>query len=302
MNIADIESVRTFLLTLQEEICSRLERLDGKATFHTDQWDREDGGSGITKVIADGAVFEKGGVNFSHVFGKEMPASATASRPELAGRAYQAMGVSLVIHPDNPFVPTSHANFRMFVAEKPGADPVWWFGGGYDLTPYYPYEEDCVHWHQTAKDACDKGGLGVYPKFKEWCDNYFFLKHRNETRGVGGLFFDDFNEPGFEKSFDLVQTLAHSYLEAYVPIVEKRMNVPYSENHKHFQEYRRGRYAEFNLVYDRGTIFGLQSGVGRIESILMSLPPVTRWIYDWKPKPGSDEERLYDFLKPRDWV
>lgn len=302
MNNADIESVRTFLLSLQEGICSRLESVDGKASFHTDAWDRDDGGSGITKVISDGAVFEKGGVNFSHVYGKEMPASATASRPELAGRAYQAMGVSLVIHPDNPFIPTSHANFRMFVAEKPGSDPVWWFGGGYDLTPYYPYEEDCVHWHQTAKDACDKGGPEYYSKFKKWCDEYFNLKHRKETRGVGGLFFDDFNEAGFEKSFDLVQTLAHSYLEAYVPIVERRRNETFTEQQKHFQEYRRGRYAEFNLVYDRGTIFGLQSGVGRIESILMSLPPVTRWIYDWSPEPGSEESRLYDFLKPRDWV
>ena len=302
MNNADIDTVRTFLLSLQEGICSRLESVDGKASFHTDAWDRDDGGSGITKVISDGAVFEKGGVNFSHVYGKEMPASATASRPELAGRAYQAMGVSLVIHPDNPFIPTSHANFRMFVAEKPGSDPVWWFGGGYDLTPYYPYEEDCVHWHQTAKDACDKGGPEYYSKFKKWCDEYFYLKHRKETRGVGGLFFDDFNEAGFEKSFELVQSLAHSYLEAYVPIVEKRRNEAFTEQQKHFQEYRRGRYAEFNLVYDRGTIFGLQSGVGRIESILMSLPPVTRWIYDWSPEPGSEESRLYDFLKPRDWV
>jgi coproporphyrinogen III oxidase len=247
-------------------------------------------------------VFEKGGVNFSHVHGKAMPASATASRPELAGRAFQAMGVSLVIHPENPFVPTSHANFRMFVAEKPGEESVWWFGGGYDLTPYYPYEEDCLHWHQVAKNACDKFDPDYYPRFKKWCDEYFFLKHRDETRGVGGLFFDDFNEASFENSFAMVQGLARSYLEAYGPIVEKRHREKYNEKHKYFQEYRRGRYAEFNLVYDRGTIFGLQSGVGRIESILMSLPPVVRWTYNWSPQPGSEEARLYDYLKPRDWV
>ncbi len=303
MNQQDIQAVKQFLLDLQESICAGLAKADGKASFRTDSWDREEGGSGITRVIADGAVFEKGGVNFSHVFGKAMPASATAARPELAGRAYQAMGVSLVIHPENPFVPTSHANFRMFVAEKEGEEPVWWFGGGYDLTPYYGNEEDCVHWHQTAKAACDPFGEKYYPLFKQQCDDYFYLKHRQETRGIGGLFFDDFNEPGFADCFSFVQAMANSYLAAYVPIVEKRKDSPYSEKQKEFQEYRRGRYAEFNLVFDRGTLFGLQSGVGRIESILMSLPPVVRWWYDWQPEPGSEESKLTDyFLKPQDWV
>ena len=303
MNQHDISAVKQFLLSLQESICSGLEQADGKANFHTDKWDREDGGTGITRVVTDGNIFEKGGVNFSHVFGDAMPASATAARPELAGRAYQAMGVSLVIHPENPFVPTSHANFRMFVAEKPGEEPVWWFGGGYDLTPYYGVEEDCVHWHQTAKNACAPFGDKYYPLFKQQCDDYFYLKHRQETRGIGGLFFDDFNELGFADSFAFVQAMAKSYLEAYVPIVEKRKDTPFNEHHKQFQEYRRGRYAEFNLVFDRGTLFGLQSGVGRVESILMSLPPVVRWVYDWRPADGSEESKLTtDFLKPRDWV
>ena len=303
MNQQDISAVKEFLLSLQENICSGLEQADGKARFHTDKWDRDDGGAGITRVITGGNVIEKGGVNFSHVFGNAMPASATAARPELAGRAYQAMGVSLVIHPENPFVPTSHANFRMFVAEKPGEEPVWWFGGGYDLTPYYAEEEDCVHWHQTAKNACAPFGAKYYPLFKQQCDDYFYLKHRQETRGIGGLFFDDFNELGFADSFAFVQALAKSYLDAYVPIVEKRKNTPFQEQHKQFQEYRRGRYAEFNLVFDRGTLFGLQSGVGRVESILMSLPPVVRWIYDWQPEAGSVESKLAtDFLTPRDWV
>lgn len=303
MNQDNINSVKEFLLGLQKSICSGLAEEDGKAEFRTDQWDRDEGGQGITRVISDGAVFEKGGVNFSHVFGKAMPASATAARPELAGRAYQAMGVSLVIHPENPFVPTSHANFRLFVAEKDGEEPVWWFGGGYDLTPYYGFEEDCKQWHETARAACQDFGEHYYRDFKKWCDEYFFLKHRGETRGVGGLFFDDFNELGFERSFDFVQSMANSYLAAYRPIVAKRKNTPWETSHKEFQEYRRGRYAEFNLVYDRGTIFGLQSGVGRIESILMSLPPVVRWWYDWQPEPGTEEARLYtDFLKPREWL
>lgn len=303
MKNEDIQAVKEFLLSLQASICGGLETEDGQATFQTDQWERDAGGSGITRVIGDGAVFEKGGVNFSHVFGEAMPASATAARPELAGRAYQAMGVSLVIHPENPFVPTSHANFRLFVAEKENEEPVWWFGGGYDLTPYYGFEEDCVHWHQTARRACADFGPDYYEKFKKWCDEYFYLKHRDEPRGVGGLFFDDFNELGFEKSFAFVQSMANSYLDAYLPIVNKRKATPFEERHRHFQEYRRGRYAEFNLVYDRGTVFGLQSGVGRIESILMSLPPVVRWIYDWHPEAGSEESKLYtDFLKHRDWV
>ena len=237
------------------------------------------------------------------MFGDAMPASATATRPELAGRAWQAMGVSLVIHPSNPFVPTSHANFRMFVAEKDGEEPTWWFGGGYDLTPYYGFEEDCIHWHQKAKDACKGFGDQYHPQFKKQCDEYFQIKHRNEPRGIGGLFFDDFNELGFDQSFELVKSMANSFLGAYLPIVNRRKDTAYTDHHKQFQEYRRGRYAEFNLVYDRGTIFGLQSGVGRIESILMSLPPVVRWIYDWQPEKGSDEEKLTaEFLKAREWV
>ncbi|MDD9897149.1 MAG: oxygen-dependent coproporphyrinogen oxidase [Gammaproteobacteria bacterium] len=303
MNSEGVLKVKEFLLQLQKDICSELENLDSVAKFQTDKWNRDEGGSGISRVISDGDVFEKGGVNFSHVFGKSMPASATALRPELAGRAFQAMGISLVIHPLNPFVPTSHANFRMFVAEKQGEASVWWFGGGYDLTPYYGDDEDCIHWHKTAKQACDPFGEKYYPLFKQQCDDYFHIKHRNEPRGVGGLFFDDFNELGFEKSFEFVRAMANSYSDAYAPIVEKRKNLPYSSEQKAFQEYRRGRYAEFNLVYDRGTVFGLQSGVGRIESILMSLPPVVRWTYDWHPESGSEEEKLYThFLKPRDWV
>ncbi|MBT6480770.1 MAG: oxygen-dependent coproporphyrinogen oxidase [Gammaproteobacteria bacterium] len=296
-------AVKEFLLELQADICSTLEALDPTADFKTDRWDREKGGSGISRVISDGEVFEKGGVNFSHVFGDAMPASATATRPDLAGRAWQAMGVSLVIHPRNPFVPTSHANFRMFVADKEREESAWWFGGGYDLTPYYGIEEDCVHWHQQAKNACQEFGEEYYSRFKKQCDDYFQITHRQEPRGIGGLFFDDFNELGFEKSFAFIKSMANSYLEAYVPIVEKRKDNAYTDHHKQFQEYRRGRYAEFNLVYDRGTLFGLQSGVGRIESILMSLPPVARWIYDWHAEKGSAEERLTsEFLKPRDWV
>jgi len=303
MEKVNTEAVKQFLLDLQASICAGLEEEDGTATFKTDSWDREKGGSGITRVISDGAVFEKGGVNFSHVFGESMPPSATANRPELAGRAYQAMGVSLVIHPENPFVPTSHANFRLFVAEKEGEEPVWWFGGGYDLTPYYGFEEDCEHWHNTAKAACEPYGADYYDRFKKWCDEYFFLKHRQEPRGVGGLFFDDFNELGFDRTFEMVQQLANSYLEAYRPIVARRKALSFEKQHRDFQEYRRGRYVEFNLVYDRGTVFGLQSGVGRIESILMSLPPHVQFVYDWHPDPGTEEARLYsDFLRARDWT
>lgn len=299
----DTLAVKEFLLQLQESICARLAAIDPDAELVTDKWDRDSGGSGISRVISGGKVFEKGGVNFSHVFGKAMPASATAERPELAGRAFQAMGVSLVIHPLNPMVPTSHANFRLFVAEKEGEDSVWWFGGGYDLTPYYGFEEDVVHWHRTAERACAPFGDDYYPRFKKNCDDYFFLKHRGEARGVGGLFFDDFNEMGFERCFDFVRSMAGSYLEAYVPIVERRMDLAYTQQQREFQEYRRGRYVEFNLVFDRGTLFGLQSGVGRIESILMSLPPTVRWVYDWHPEPGSEEDRLYtDFLPHRDWL
>lgn len=297
------DEVREFLLALQNRICAGLEAVDGRARFHEDAWQRERGGSGISRVISDGAVFEKGGVNFSHVFGDSLPPSASATRPEMAGRSFQAMGVSLVIHPDNPFVPTSHANFRFFIAEKPGEAPVWWFGGGYDLTPYYGNDDDCRHWHQTAKDACDRYGPELYPRFKKECDEYFYLPHRKEPRGVGGLFFDDFNQTGFENSFAMVRSIADSYLEAYLPIVKARMSQPFTHEQKQFQRYRRGRYVEFNLVYDRGTLFGLQSGLGRVESILMSLPPEVRWVYDWQPEPGTEEARLYtDFLRARDWV
>ena len=303
VNSKSVEAVKAYLLDIQTKICAGLEAIDGSATFIEDAWDREEGGSGITRVISDGAVIEKGGVNFSHVFGKSLPASASAKRPELAGSPFQAMGVSLVIHPKNPKAPTSHANIRFFIAEKEGEEPLWWFGGGYDLTPYYGFDEDCQHWHNTAKQACEPFGENVYADYKKWCDEYFYLKHRDEPRGIGGLFFDDLNEWGFDKSFDFMQSVGNSYLDAYGPILEKRKNIPYSEKELRFQQYRRGRYVEFNLVYDRGTIFGLQSGVGRIESILMSLPPQVRWDYDWSPEPGTEEARLYtDYLRPRDWA
>jgi coproporphyrinogen III oxidase len=302
MSQPDPDRVREYLLGLQTAICERLEAIDGKARFELDEWQREAGGGGRTRVLNGGSVFEQGGVNFSEVSGDNMPPSATASRPELAGRSFKAMGVSLVIHPHNPYVPTSHANVRFFIAEKDGEDPIWWFGGGYDLTPYYGNEADVIHWHQTAKAACDPFGDDVYLRFKQWCDEYFYLKHRDEYRGVGGLFFDDLNEWGFERCFAFMQSVGDSYIEAYAPIVEKRMDVPYGERERDFQLYRRGRYVEFNLVYDRGTLFGLQSG-GRTESILMSLPPLVKWRYNWQPEPGSAEARLYsDFLPPRDWL
>ncbi len=300
---AQVQAVRSWLLQVQNNICTELAQVDGRQKFHEDSWERDTGGKGITRVISNGAVFEKGGVNFSHVFGSSLPPSATAARPEMAGRAFQAMGVSLVIHPDNPFVPTSHANFRFFIAEKAGEPPVWWFGGGYDLTPYYGFEADCEHWHGVAKKACAPFGEDVYPRFKKDCDEYFYLKHRQEPRGIGGLFFDDFNELGFERSFELVKSIGDTYTQAYIPIVEARKSLDFNEQQKQFQRYRRGRYVEFNLVYDRGTLFGLQSGVGRIESILMSLPPEVNWVYDWKPEEGTEEARLYtDFLRHRDWV
>ncbi len=303
VDASSADEVRHFLLDLQNRICAALEAEDGQGRFHEDAWERETGGSGITRVLSNGAVIEKGGVNFSHVYGDALPPSASASRPELAGRSFQAMGVSLVIHPDNPFVPTSHANFRFFIAEKPGEAPVWWFGGGYDLTPYYGNESDCIHWHRTAQQACQPYGEQIYPAFKKACDDYFYLKHRKEPRGVGGLFFDDFNETGFARSFSMVRAIADSYVPAYCPIVARRKNTPFEAAHKQFQRYRRGRYVEFNLVYDRGTLFGLQSGLGRIESILMSLPPEVNWVYDWQPDPGTEEARLYtDFLTSRDWV
>lgn len=298
----DKQAVKDYLLNLQDHICSGLQAEDGQALFQEDSWIREEGGGGRSRVIIDGQVFEKGGVNFSHVYGTQLPPSATAARPELAGRSFEAMGVSLVMHPENPYTPTSHANVRFFIAEKPGEEPVWWFGGGYDLTPYYGNREDCQHWHQIAKAACDPFGEEIYPHFKQWCDDYFFLKHRNEPRGIGGLFFDDYNEPGFEQSFGLMRSIGDSYLEAYLPIIQHNKARSWGEREREFQLYRRGRYVEFNLVYDRGTLFGLQTG-GRTESILMSLPPLVRWEYDWQPEPGSAEAELYDlYLKPQPWV
>ncbi|MBJ6608870.1 MAG: oxygen-dependent coproporphyrinogen oxidase [Candidatus Thiothrix moscowensis] len=302
MSQVDIAAVKAYLLALQDDICQQLESEDGRASFVEDAWERPAGGGGRTRVIADGAILEQGGVNFSHVFGDKLPPSATAQRPELAGRSFQAMGVSLVIHPNNPLVPTSHANVRFFVAEKAGEEPVWWFGGGFDLTPYYGFEEDCVAWHRTAKAACDPFGEDVYARYKQWCDDYFFLKHRNEPRGVGGLFFDDLNAWGFEQTFAFMRSVGDHYIKAYRPILAKRKHLPFTETQRDFQLYRRGRYVEFNLVYDRGTLFGLQSG-GRTESILMSLPPLVKWRYNWQPAAGSDEARLYtDFLRHRDWL
>lgn len=296
------QAVRNYLQGLQDQICVALEAADGRASFHEDSWQREGGGGGRTRVLASGALIEQGGVNYSHVFGDALPPSATKARPELAGRSFEALGVSLVIHPENPHVPTSHANVRYFQAHKEGEDPVWWFGGGYDLTPYYPVREDVVHWHQTAADACKPFGAEVYPRYKHWCDEYFYNRHRGEARGVGGLFFDDLNEWGFESCFAFMQAVGDSYLNAYLPIVERRRHDPYSDAQREFQLYRRGRYVEFNLVYDRGTLFGLQSG-GRTESILMSLPPRVAWRYDWHPEPGSPEAELTDYwLKPRDWL
>ena len=297
----DIQAVKAYLLDLQDRICDALAAEDGVA-FREDAWERPGGGGGRTRVLENGNVFEKGGVNFSHVFGEGLPPSATTQRPELAGRSFQALGVSLVIHPRNPYVPTSHANVRFFIAEKAGEDPVWWFGGGFDMTPYYGFEEDVVHWHRTAREACAPFGDTVYARFKQWCDDYFYLKHRDEPRGVGGLFFDDLNEWGFAQSFAFMQSVGDHYIPAYLPIVQRRRELPYGEREKDFQRYRRGRYVEFNLVYDRGTIFGLQSG-GRTESILMSLPPEVSWRYDWHPESGTPEAQLYEvFLKPRDWL
>ena len=297
-----IEQVKKYLIDLQQAICSEIELLDGGSVFEQDYWSRDDQrGNGVTCIISNGNVFEKGGVNFSIIRGDKMPKSATALRPELEGRQYTALGVSLVLHPDNPFIPTAHANVRFFVAEEQGKDPIWWFGGGFDLTPYYGFDEDAVHWHETAKKACIPFGKDVYPKYKKWCDDYFCLTHRNEQRGIGGLFFDDLNGD-FEECFDYMKSVGSHFTEAYIPIAKKRMNTTFSEKQKDFQLYRRGRYVEFNLIYDRGTLFGLQSG-GRTESILMSLPPKTQWSYQYKIEPGSEEEKLTSyFLKPRDWV
>ena len=297
-----IESVKDYLLDLQNRICAELEKEEVGIRFREDRWQHQTGGGGRSRIIVDGDTIEKGGVNFSHIQGTDLPASATEHRPELAGRKFQALGLSLVIHPLNPYVPTSHANVRFFIAEKKAKPAIWWFGGGFDLTPFYPFEEDAVHWHRTASEACRAFGEDVYPKFKRWCDRYFFLKHRNETRGVGGLFFDDLNDWGFEKCFDFMRSVGDHYIPAYLPIVQRRKNTPYGDRERNFQLYRRGRYVEFNLVFDRGTLFGLQSG-GRTESILMSLPPLASWKYDWKPEKDSPEELLYkSFLVPKDWL
>ncbi|VXA76760.1 MULTISPECIES: oxygen-dependent coproporphyrinogen oxidase [Aeromonas] len=302
MSKPDVAQVKAFLLQLQDEICRSLELADGVGHFVEDAWAREGGGGGRTRVMRHGDMIEQGGVNFSHVYGDAMPASATAHRPELAGRKFEAMGVSLVIHPHNPYVPTSHANVRFFIAEKEGEEPIWWFGGGFDLTPFYPFAEDVQHWHRASRDLCQPFGEDIYPEFKSWCDRYFFLKHRNETRGVGGLFFDDLNRWPFADCFAFMQAVGRGYLDAYLPIIERRKAQPYGEREREFQLYRRGRYVEFNLVYDRGTLFGLQTG-GRTESILMSMPPLARWEYDWQPEAGSPEALLYtDYLAPREWL
>jgi coproporphyrinogen III oxidase len=302
MSTIDIAAVEEYLRTLQLRICASLEDLDGKETFRHDHWDRPDGGGGESRVLTGGGVFEQAGVGFSHVFGDRMPPSATKNRPELAGKRFQAMGVSLVLHPRNPYVPTTHANFRFFTTDSDDGVPVWWFGGGFDLTPYYPFHEDVIHWHRKAREACEPFGDDLYPKYKQWCDEYFYLKHRGETRGVGGLFFDDLNELGFDKSFAFTRSVGDTFLKAYLPVVRSRNKHKYGERQREFQLYRRGRYVEFNLIYDRGTLFGLQSG-GRTESILMSLPPRVRWEYNWSPDPGTPEADLYEnYLRPRDWL
>ena len=298
-----IEQVKKYLVQLQESICSDLESLDGRAIFEKDHWTKEDcRGSGITSIICDGNVFEKGGVNFSIVQGNKMPKSATALRPELEGRKYTALGVSLVMHPENPYIPTVHSNVRFFVAEESGKEPIWWFGGGFDLTPFYGFDEDAVHWHTTAKKACLPFGEKVYSKYKKWCDDYFYLEHRDEQRGIGGLFFDDLNEGGFDRCFEFIKSVGDHFSEAYLPIVIKRKDTPYGKKERNFQLYRRGRYVEFNLIYDRGTLFGLQSG-GRTESILMSMPPEVKWSYQYQVEKDSEEEKLYHhYLKPKEWI
>jgi len=295
------ESVREYMIGLQNRIVAELERIDGHR-FRSDRWERSEGGGGESRIIEDGGVFERGGVNFSKVRGERLPPSASASRPELAGRAFEAMGVSLVLHPRNPFVPTVHMNVRFLLATHAQSEPVWWFGGGMDMTPYYGFEEDARHFHSTCRKALEAFGPDHYPRFKRWCDDYFYIKHRSEPRGVGGIFFDDLSEKGFDFCFDLTRSVADHFLPAYVPVLERRQSLPYGERERDFQAYRRGRYVEFNLVYDRGTLFGLQSG-GRAESILMSLPPLVKWRYDWKPSPSSEEDALYrEFLRPRDWL
>lgn len=297
-----VPHVRSFLRSLQDRICAAIEEADGTARFAEDTWIRAEGGGGRSRVLREGAVFEQAGIGFSEVEGATLPPSASAHRPELAGARWRAMGVSLVFHPRNPYVPTTHANVRYFEARPAGRDPVWWFGGGFDLTPFYPFDEDVRHWHETARELCEPfGGQARYEAHKRWCDAYFFLKHRDETRGVGGLFYDDLNEDGFEACFGYTQAVGRGFLDAYLPVVARRKQVAYGERERQFQLYRRGRYVEFNLVYDRGTLFGLQSG-GRTESILMSLPPLVRWEYGYVPAAGSAEARLFDYLRPRDWL
>lgn len=297
-----IQEVRHYLINLQENICHALGTEDGEKAFTYEPWESSSFGDGVTRTISEGAVFEKGGVNFSHVYGDKMPLAATHNRPELADARFQALGVSLVMHPQNPYIPTSHANVRLFVAEPEHGDPIWWFGGGFDLTPYYGFEEDCVYWHQVSKKACAPLGQDAYPRYKKWCDEYFFLPHRHETRGIGGLFFDDLNTPDFETCFTFMKSVGDRYIEAYRPIVAKRKHTPYGERERTFQLYRRGRYVEFNLIYDRGTLFGLQTK-GRTEAILMSLPPTANWVYNWAPEPGTEEARLYhEFLIGKDWI
>lgn len=296
-----INQIKTYFLTLQDKICLAFENQENGARFKEDNWQHQAGGGGRTRVIV-GEVIEQGGVNFSHIFGNKLPPAATANRPELAGCNYQALGISLVIHPQNPYIPTTHANLRFFFGEQANAKPIWWFGGGFDLTPYYGFEEDCIHWHQSAKNACEPFGKDIYPRFKKWCDEYFYLPHRQEPRGIGGLFFDDLNLWDFDRCFALVQNIGDQFLTAYLPILERRKHIPFGSRERDFQCYRRGRYVEFNLVYDRGTLFGLQSG-GRTESILMSLPPEVKWRYNWQPEPGSPEDELYKkFLVPKIWV
>jgi coproporphyrinogen III oxidase len=294
-------AVNAYLTGLQQRIVTALEALDGNS-FRRDTWQRPEGGGGLSCLIENGKLFERGAVNFSQVHGVNLPPAASAARPELAGRGFQAMGVSVVLHPENPYVPTVHMNVRFFAAQAAQAQPVWWFGGGMDLTPYYGFEEDAVHFHGVCKAALEPFGPQRYPVFKQWCDRYFYVRHRGEPRGIGGIFFDDLNEPDFESCFALVGSVGDQFLPAYLPLVERRKSIPYGERERDFQAYRRGRYVEFNLVYDRGTLFGLQSD-GRAESILLSLPPLVKWRYDWKPPAGSEEARLYEvFLRPRDWV
>ncbi len=298
----NVPAVKNYLIDLQARICATLEAFEPSLRFRADSWQRLEGGGGCSQLIEDGAVFERAGVNFSHVYGAHLPPSASASRPELAGRSFQALGVSLVIHPRNPYAPSSHAKVRFFIAEAPGTTPIWWFGGGFDLTPYYGFRADARHWHQTAHDACAPFGDALYPRYKQACDEYFFLKHRQEPRGIGGLFFDDLNSGGFETCFAFMRSVGDHYLPAYTPLLARRKDTPYGERERQFQLYRRGRYVEFNLVYDRGTLFGLLS-CGRTESILMSLPPQVQWRYNWQPEPGTPEAELYRvFLVPQDWL